>query len=116
MDVVSTRISPGSPTSAGISKDSKERMKISSITEKNAGSMSRSEMRRIVCQSFAPHAAEASSIHGSERRCEHQKHKRRPEQRLDEDHPPQRIYVHHRLALIEELLEPEIHRPRFPED
>src|ERR1051325_139272 len=65
MDVVSTRISPGSPTSAGISKDSKERMKISSITEKNAGSMSRSEMRRIVCQSFAPHAAEASSSEGS---------------------------------------------------
>ena len=70
MEVVRTRISPGNPTSAGISKDSKERMKISRITEKNAGSMSRSETRRKVCQRRAPQAADASSSDGSIERKE----------------------------------------------
>ena len=68
--MVRTRISPGNPTSAGISKDSKERMKINRITEKNAGSMSRSETRRKVCQSRAPQAADASSSDGSMERKE----------------------------------------------
>src|SRR3989337_1595252 len=65
MEVVSTRISPGSPTRAGISNDSKARIKIKSSTEKNAGSIKRSEIRRNVCHTLAPQAAEASSSDGS---------------------------------------------------
>ena len=65
MDVVSTRMSPGSPTRAGISKDSNERIKISSTTEKNAGSIKRSDTRRMVCQTRAPQTADASSSDGS---------------------------------------------------
>ena len=40
-------------------------MKISSKTEKNAGSMSRSEIRLSVCQIRAPQTADASSKDGS---------------------------------------------------
>ena len=40
-------------------------MKISSTTEKKAGSMSLSETRRKVCQRRAPQAADASSRDGS---------------------------------------------------
>ena len=40
-------------------------MKISSKTEKNAGSMSRSEIRLRVCQTRAPQTADASSKDGS---------------------------------------------------
>ena len=35
------------------------------MTEKNAGSISRKETRRMVCQTRAPQAAEASSRDGS---------------------------------------------------
>src|SRR5688500_13205652 len=65
MEVVSTRTSPGSPTSAGISKDSNARMNISNSTEKNAGSIKRSDILRMVCQIRAPHTADASSSDGS---------------------------------------------------
>ena len=63
-------MSPGSPTKAGISNDSNARIKISRSTEKNAGSIKRSEIRRIVCQTLAPQAAEASSSDGSIERKE----------------------------------------------
>ena len=40
-------------------------MKINNITEKNAGSISRSDIRRMVCQTRAPQTDEASSSEGS---------------------------------------------------
>ena len=58
-------MSPGKPTNAGISNDSKVRIKINNMTEKNAGSINRKDIRRMVCQTRAPHAAEASSRDGS---------------------------------------------------
>jgi hypothetical protein len=56
-------------------------MKINNMTEKNAGNISRKDIRRIVCQTRAP---QARSLRGMDPSIgthhEHKKDKRRPQQ------------------------------------